>query len=247
MEDRYSVIKALGIPEPFAATLLIFSFVLFLSPYLSGHDFGIFKIPIFSEPTRNRLKLIGPVVLVVLLGSVVPLFHTSKKTEENLSLGSTTPNSNQLISDNRPSPQVKEQENVDEASIAASSPSFSPVTLDEFLDTMWEKPLTSLQREDFLQRQLGKRVIWEGYVLTVSEWSSDRTVSLAIDNGKSNFTNYATFSFPAGAREDLLALKPRQLVKVTGVLKKFDSIARLDDCRILKIWPLEEASSDRSK
>lgn len=52
------------LPQEFGALLLSLALILTLAPYLSGHDFGIFKIPDFGVSARNNLKWIGPALLV---------------------------------------------------------------------------------------------------------------------------------------------------------------------------------------
>lgn len=73
MEDRTSIIKVLGLPEAFTAVLLIIGLILSLAPYFSGADFGLFKIPQFTDPARRRLKILGPVILLLLIMLFVPV------------------------------------------------------------------------------------------------------------------------------------------------------------------------------
>ncbi|MBV9925416.1 MAG: hypothetical protein JOZ96_10405 [Acidobacteria bacterium] len=73
MEERASVIKLLGLPDAFTGMLLIFSFILLLAPYLSGADFGPFKIPQFTDSARKKLKIIGPIVFLTLIVLFVPM------------------------------------------------------------------------------------------------------------------------------------------------------------------------------
>jgi hypothetical protein len=65
--------KSLGLPEPFTALLLTFSLVLCLAPYFSGGDFGIFKIPQFTDSARKWLKIIGPILFLFFVMLFVPL------------------------------------------------------------------------------------------------------------------------------------------------------------------------------
>ncbi|HWW76252.1 MAG TPA: hypothetical protein VNZ44_12695 [Pyrinomonadaceae bacterium] len=73
MEERASIIKLLGLPETFAVLLLTFSFILALAPYFSGADFGLFKIPQFTDSARKKLKVIGPLVFLALVMLFVPV------------------------------------------------------------------------------------------------------------------------------------------------------------------------------
>lgn len=85
MEERASIIKLLGLPETFAVLLLTFSFILFLAPYFSGADFGLFKIPQFTDPARKKLKIIGPIVFLALVALFVPMISSpaAKPTAPN--------------------------------------------------------------------------------------------------------------------------------------------------------------------
>src|SRR5262245_20397149 len=74
--DKLSLFKLTGIPDPFGVVLLVFSFILFLAPYFSGADFGLFKIPA-SLAEKKWLKVIGPVVFVACVLSFIPLFKVN--------------------------------------------------------------------------------------------------------------------------------------------------------------------------
>jgi len=78
-----SIIKATGLPEEFGLVLLIFSFILTLAPWLSGPDFGIFKVPQFSVRTRTVLRLVGPVFLIAVIAIHLPLLAPPQKEEES--------------------------------------------------------------------------------------------------------------------------------------------------------------------
>jgi hypothetical protein len=73
LEDKTSIIKSIGLPETFAVVLLTFNFILFLAPYFSGADFGLFKIPQFTDSARKKLKIIGPFVFLLSVMLFVPL------------------------------------------------------------------------------------------------------------------------------------------------------------------------------
>jgi len=75
----------MGLPETFAVLLLTFSFILLLAPYFSGADFGLFKIPQFTDSARKKLKIIGPIVFLALVMSFVPLIpgRVAKPNESN--------------------------------------------------------------------------------------------------------------------------------------------------------------------
>lgn len=73
MNDKVSLFKLSGLPDPFGIVLLIFSFILLLSPYFSGADFGIFKVPLFTPLTKKWLKLIGPIIFFLCVFSFLPI------------------------------------------------------------------------------------------------------------------------------------------------------------------------------
>lgn len=77
MEDKTSIIKWMGLPEPFAIVLLILSLIFALAPYLPGKDFGVLKIPQFTPSTRKILKIIGPIVFLTSVMLFVPLIAQS--------------------------------------------------------------------------------------------------------------------------------------------------------------------------
>jgi hypothetical protein len=83
LEERASIIKLLGLPETFAVVLLTFSFILALAPYFSGADFGLFKIPQFTDSARKKLKIIGPIIFLVLVILFVPLIPQHVSTISN--------------------------------------------------------------------------------------------------------------------------------------------------------------------
>jgi hypothetical protein len=83
LEDKTSIVKLLGLPEAFAVVLLTFSFVLLLAPYFSGADFGLFKIPQFTDLARKKLKIIGPIVFLVSFILFLPVIRHGPRTSVN--------------------------------------------------------------------------------------------------------------------------------------------------------------------
>lgn len=53
------------LPQEFGILLLTLALVLAVAPYLFGHDFGVIRVPDFGESMRQRLKWVGPVLLIV--------------------------------------------------------------------------------------------------------------------------------------------------------------------------------------
>lgn len=75
-----SVFETLNLPESLQATIGTFIFLLFLSPYMSGLDFGIFKIPLIkSGSTKRLLKITGPILIAIFILLIKPF-----KVKDNL-------------------------------------------------------------------------------------------------------------------------------------------------------------------
>jgi hypothetical protein len=77
---RDSVIHKSGLPPEFGVILLVLALILTLAPYLSGMDFGIFKIPVFPSAARCRLRVIGPLFLIAVALTFVPLLKVDPFT-----------------------------------------------------------------------------------------------------------------------------------------------------------------------
>lgn len=74
---RRSLIQIIGLPETFGVVLLTLALVLSLSPYLSGEDFGIFKIPRFPVATLSVVKVLGPFALGIILFLFLPIWKAA--------------------------------------------------------------------------------------------------------------------------------------------------------------------------
>lgn len=75
-----------GIPPEFGLSLLTLSLILFLSPYFSGVDFGVIKIPKLQIKTKKWLKIVGPVLLIGVVSLFLPVWprHYSPLKIQNL-------------------------------------------------------------------------------------------------------------------------------------------------------------------
>jgi hypothetical protein len=78
--DRSSLFKMSGLPEPFGLVLLVFFFILLLTPYFAGQDFGPFKTLTVNERAKRLLKIIGPILFVSCILLFVPFFPDDKQT-----------------------------------------------------------------------------------------------------------------------------------------------------------------------
>jgi serine/threonine protein kinase len=79
--SRRRSVELLPLPDAFGAILLVFTFILTLSPYLHGADFGVFKVPTFSASTRDTLTIIGPVTFILVIALYVPVWKANESTE----------------------------------------------------------------------------------------------------------------------------------------------------------------------
>ncbi len=89
--DSKNIFGMLGLPEAFGVIVLVLMLILFLAPYTTGKDFGIFKIPEFSSNTQRRLKLWGPITLFLgfLLFIPLPFFPRWSALPETVKIGFT--------------------------------------------------------------------------------------------------------------------------------------------------------------
>jgi hypothetical protein len=94
--DRTSLFKILGLPDSFGVVLLSFSLILLLSPYFSGADFGLFKIPTFGPPAKRWLRVIGPIIFGLVVLFFIPTIPTTGSrpgNHNNANATATTPTS----------------------------------------------------------------------------------------------------------------------------------------------------------
>jgi len=120
-----------------------------------------------------------------------------------------------------------------EVSEVIKSESFSPITLDQFHKTCLDDSLTDLQKDDFVKKQMNRHFIWEGLIETIEEGSHGK-ITLTIES-KANDWYIAICTFGKEHRQDLLSLKPKQHIMLTGILRYFAGIPSLDECKLLKI------------
>jgi SAM-dependent methyltransferase len=74
--EKTSTLAKIGLPTEFGALLLTLALILTISPYLGGADFGILKIPTFSQQTTDLLRRLGPVLLVTFALAFVPFWKS---------------------------------------------------------------------------------------------------------------------------------------------------------------------------
>ncbi len=71
MRSSYEI---LGWPTEITAILFVLALILCLTPYLSGTDLGVFRIPNVPSRYRRFLQWIGPAVMVCVLLGFAPFF-----------------------------------------------------------------------------------------------------------------------------------------------------------------------------
>jgi hypothetical protein len=109
LKDKISIIKFLGLPDAFTAVLLTIGLILSLAPYFSGADFGLFKIPQFTDSARKKLKIIGPVIFLVLVMLFLPLIPRDESVAlSNANRNSANANRNESLTknDNKSAPSI---------------------------------------------------------------------------------------------------------------------------------------------
>ncbi len=78
-----NIFEIFGIPSEFGLSLLTVSLILFLSPYFSGVDFGVIKIPKLKIKTKKWLKFVGPVLSGNFSSILVKIFFPLKGTKRS--------------------------------------------------------------------------------------------------------------------------------------------------------------------
>jgi hypothetical protein len=78
MNDKKSVLDLLGLPSQFGYTLLIIGLILALAPYFSSYDFGVLKIPDFTDRTKKILRIIGPMSFLIAISFHLRLYDPNR-------------------------------------------------------------------------------------------------------------------------------------------------------------------------
>jgi hypothetical protein len=150
MLEKASVFKISGLPEAFGVLLLSVSFILLLTPYLSGKDFGLFKVPELGPTATSWWKRIGPGLFLLVVLAFIPLFNVKHTSEGKADTIPSNPvaNVSPTSSTSLPSPST---------SVSARSPDKvvpkSTIEKQEIArnpgnaNTQLEKPLYSVAKE----------------------------------------------------------------------------------------------------
>jgi hypothetical protein len=113
----------------------------------------------------------------------------------------------------------------------------SPVTLQELVAYVYEEHHTSAQVDDFIDRQLNRSVVWDGWVGNVSR-RYDGTFTVILLPTRDSMSDLAFLTFPPAYRSDLLGLSYGQKLRVSGTFSKFDARFHLDNCKLLQVSPI---------
>lgn len=119
----------------------------------------------------------------------------------------------------------------------------SPVTFQEVMGYVYDEVHTQIQRDEFLQHHLGRRVVWNGFVGNVSDDRAGDSLSVLITTEEGDSYKSAFLSFPREYRSDLVALDFGQKIEVACVFAEFSGRAHLRKCELLKVWPIEKKRS----
>jgi len=117
---------------------------------------------------------------------------------------------------------------------ATGDEAYSPITLEQFYATYYDKALTTLQQEELARQFLGRRVIWEGVVKSV-ESDPSGTITVIIESQKSDWTK-VFMKFDEQHKSHLLRIKPRQTIRATGILRNVVASPFVRECTLLKVW-----------
>jgi len=87
MDIKENILQLFGLPGEFGILLLVLSLIFASAPYLAGYDFGPIKIPNFRKTIKTRLKVIGPISLVIAVGLHYHFISTSETQMNRRVLG----------------------------------------------------------------------------------------------------------------------------------------------------------------
>ena len=121
----------------------------------------------------------------------------------------------------------------EEARVAASDPSYSPMTMEEYFDAWYRKATTSLQRDELERQMLGRRVIWSGIVKSVDS-ESDTVIRIVVEPTNGSYGT-AFLDFNRSQRQDLLKLHDKQRIRFTGVIRNYVASPFLSQCTLLRV------------
>ena len=102
------------------------------------------------------------------------------------------------------------------------------------MNVVFSGTLTDLQRHEFLERHIGRTVIWQGSVGGVSE-TLDRTISVLLATPGPSGRYLAFLEFAPEYKAALVHLNRDTEIKVVCRLKEWGAQAQLDRCKLLRV------------
>jgi hypothetical protein len=121
----------------------------------------------------------------------------------------------------------------DEAVVASGDPSYSPMTMEEYFDSWFNKATTSLQRHALEEKMKSRRVVWSGVVDTVK---ADAHVGIRMTvHPVDGSYGTAFLDFDDSQKAQLVEIHQKQHIRSTGVIRNFVSSPFLSDCRIIRV------------
>jgi hypothetical protein len=129
----------------------------------------------------------------------------------------------------------KESLSSDELKILTGDNSYSQISLEDFFEKFENKSLTDLQKHTFKDSLINRKIIWEGFVMSVKEPDDKGRIIVFITPSLDHGFQAAFLIFNSIQKNQLLALKKNQRIRVTGVIRKINSDPWVEECKILKV------------
>jgi hypothetical protein len=96
-----------------------------------------------------------------------------------------------------------------------------------------------LQKDTFKDSLINRKIIWEGFVISVGEPYDKGGIRVIITTSLNpllhNGFQAASLVFNSMQKDQLLALKKNQRILVTGVIREIHSGPWVEECKILKV------------
>lgn len=195
---------------------------------------NFFALIPFLEPYPNWVKILLSVWIVLSSVALISLlfFRSDKPSTTKPVQKSEIPQ--QLETLQEPSQKTLQDTSINEINYA-TDPAYSPVTLEQFYETYYNKSLTGLQQEHFVEGIMNKRVVWEGIIKNIEPESDGKQVSIRIISPK-NDQWVAHMKFSKNHLDELLKLKEGQKIKITGFLRNVVASPFVRECSIVRVW-----------
>jgi hypothetical protein len=118
-----------------------------------------------------------------------------------------------------------------EAQIARDASAFSPISFQEIVNRRTSG--TDLQRDVLQEELLGKAVIWNSTIVNIKSGEAGAIdVTVVPEKGSLEF---ALLEFDSSQKQEFLELKEGQVIRFTGIIKRFYIAPALEKCRIIRV------------